>query len=77
MPKKRPRSLSVAIEFTRLMTADQNVRPVETPQQPKINSNIGYAGAVEYTNPSAPVRYSEKLMRMRGATRSASQPLGM
>ena len=75
-PKKRPCSCVPAIIVTRLMTAAQNVRPVDKPQPPKIIISIGNDGAVEYHSPSTPVAISEKQISKRGAMRSASQPLG-
>jgi hypothetical protein len=75
-PKKRPCSPAPAIIVTRLMTAAQNVNPVDKPQPPKISISTLNDGAVEYSSPSRPVAISEKQINRRGAIRSASQPLG-
>jgi hypothetical protein len=75
-PKKRPCSCVPAIIVTRLITAAQNVKPVDRPQPPKISISTLNDGAVEYHKPSTPVAISEKQINRRGAMRSASQPLG-
>jgi hypothetical protein len=77
MPKNRPCSLGLASTAVALISADQNVSPVAIPQPAKMIRTVSKFGIVENQMPSAPANANENDINKRGATRSASQPLGI
>ncbi len=60
-----------------LISADQNVNPVASPQPAKIIRTDSNDGIVENQIPRTPAKASENDIKILGAIRSASQPLGM